>query len=154
MTPDATDRTNWSSVHGLNFSDVVVEGRPVPGAGPDYLWCAGSLMRLTGGRTHWRGREWGYAMRDPAATTYAPTGFITVTGGEHVIDGGTFVPFPASAYAGGNVPAGTRPVVSTTNAAFVGRGRLGHRDRLPVTPLLPPDTGGHPLGHLVSGAVG
>ena len=130
-----------SSVHGLNFSDLVVEGRPVPGSGPDYLWCAGSLMRLTGGRTHWRGREWGWAMRDPAATTYAPTGFITVTGGEHVIDGGTFVPFPASAYAGGvvppfarvtggilrvrnitaggNVPAGTRPVVSTTNAAFV-----------------------------------
>ena len=130
-----------TGTHGLNFTDVVVEGRPVPGSGPDYLWCAGSLMRLTGGRTHWRGREWGWAMRDPAATTYAPTGFITVTGGEHVIDGGTFTPFPAANYAGGvvppfarvtggilrvrnitaggNVPAGTRPVVSTTNAAFV-----------------------------------
>ena len=129
-----------SGTHGLNFSDVVVEGRPVPGAGPDYLWCAGSLMRLTGGRSHWRAREWGWAMRDPAATTYAPTAFITVTGGEHVIDGGTFAPFTAAEYggtipplarvtagilrvrniaAGGNVPAGQRPVISTTNAAFV-----------------------------------
>ena len=79
-------------------------------------------------------------MRDPAATTYAPTAFITVTGGEHVIDGGTFAPFTAAQYggtipplarvtagilrvrnitAGGNVPAGQRPVISTTNAAFV-----------------------------------
>ena len=111
-----------------------------PGAGPDYLWCAGSLLRLTGGRSHWRAREWGWAMRDPAATTYAPTAFITATGGEHVIDGGTFAPFPAADYggtipplarvtggilrvrniiAGGNVPAGQRPVISTSNAAFV-----------------------------------
>ena len=78
-------------------------------------------------------------MRDPAATTYAPTGFVTVTGGEHVIDGGTFTPFPAANYAGGTTPAFARvtggilrvrnitaggnvtgrPVVSTNNAAFV-----------------------------------
>lgn len=99
---------------GVTYSDGTTEGRPVPGSGPNYLWCAGELFRLTGGGAIIRQKWLGYAMRDPAATGRNPGGFIHITGGEHLIDGGTFQPYTAGnygAYTAGsyNHPAGAIP---------------------------------------------
>lgn len=88
---------------GVSYADCTVEGRPQPGAGPRFLWCAGELVRLTGGASTHRNKWWGFAMRDPGATGRSPGGFIHITGGDHVIDGGTFQPYTAATY-GGTVP--------------------------------------------------
>jgi hypothetical protein len=97
---------------GVNFTDAVLEGRPNDQGS---LWCAGPLARLTGGRSSFRNREHGYAMRSPADVSgYAPGGFYHVSGGDHCIDGGTFTPYPAA-----NYPAFTLPNGSTRTAGQV-----------------------------------
>ena len=83
-------------------------------------------------------------MADPAATGRSPGGFYVVTGGSHLIDGGTWQPYTTGSgvYAwNGNVlprfarvtggtlqvkgitlgpnAGSTKPVISTSNAAFV-----------------------------------
>lgn len=88
---------------GIALAEPTIEGRPVPGGGPRFLYCAGELVRLTGGSMTARSKWWGFAMRDPAATGRNPGGFIHITGGDHVIDGGTFQPYTAATY-GGTVP--------------------------------------------------
>ena len=89
---------------GITFDQMILEGRPVPGAGN--LWCAGELARLTGGRSKFIGKWHGYAMRKPADNGRSPGGFYHVSGGDHEIDGGTFQPYPAANYEAYTNPAG------------------------------------------------
>jgi len=109
-------------VSGVDFSQSILEGRPVPGT---TLWCAGPLARLAGGGCSFQNREHGYAMRSPADTGWTPGGFYQVEGSaDVVISGGTFQPYPASDYPSYTLPnastktAGTQPhfawVTSTT----------------------------------------
>lgn len=129
---------------GITLSDTILEGRPTYANGDNPLWCAGELGRLTGGASTIRARWHGYAMADPAATGRSPGGFYVVTGGSHLIDGGTWQPYTTGSgvYAwNGNVlprfarvtggtlqvkgitlgpnAGSTKPVISTSNAAFV-----------------------------------
>lgn len=113
---------------GVDFSQSILEGRPVHS---NTLWCAGPLVRLTGGRSSFRNREHGYAMRNPADVSgYTPGGFYHVSGGDHVIDGGTFTPYPASEYPSYTLPNGTtRSAAQTPPFAWV----TGSTTRLKVT---------------------
>lgn len=89
---------------GIVWTSPTIEGRPQPGGGPRFLWCAGELVRLTGGSATFRSKWWGFAMRDPAATGRSPGGFIHISGGDHVVDGGTFQPYTAGNYPGSVIP--------------------------------------------------
>ena len=121
---------------GVSFDNLTIEGRPVPGAGPNYLWCAGELVRLTGGGAILRNKWYGYAMKDPSATGRASEGYIHITGGNHLVDGGhvqvyadqAASPPPFIRITGGtvvvrNIVRGSnttqKPVVLTTDANFV-----------------------------------
>ena len=105
---------------GVDFSQGVLEGRPSPstvgGDTPtDGLHCNGPLLRHTGGRASYKLREWGYAMRDPRSSVhgYQPGGFIHQSGGDLVIDGGTFAPYVNTVYPSYTRPDGTTHPVDT-----------------------------------------
>lgn len=121
---------------GICIENLTIEGRPVPGSAPDYMWCAGELVRLTGGAAILRNKWYGYAMKDPSATGRVSEGYIHITGGNHLIDGGCVQvyteqaasPPPFIRITGGsvivrNITRGSnttqKPVVLTTNAGFV-----------------------------------
>lgn len=129
---------------GITFSDTVLEGRPAYSNGSNPLWCAGELVNLSGGSVTIKNRWHGYAMADPSSTGRNPQGFYHITGGDHAIFGGTFQPYttgsgvyswngnvvPPFVYiSGGHVTisgickgpnaGGVKPVVKTTNAAYV-----------------------------------
>lgn len=121
---------------GIALDNLTIEGRPVVGSAPNYMWCAGELIRLTGGSAILRNKWYGYAMKDPSATGRASEGYIHITGGNHLIDGGCVQvysdqassPPPFVRITGGsvivrNITRGSnttqKPVVLTTNAAYV-----------------------------------
>ena len=121
---------------GICIENMTIEGRPSPGSGPNYMWCAGELVRLTGGSAILRNKWYGYAMKDPSATGRVSEGYIHITGGNHLIDGGCVQVYPEQAASpppfiritGGsvvvrNITRGSnttqKPVVLTTNATFV-----------------------------------
>lgn len=93
---------------GISLDNLTIEGRPVPGSGPNYMWCAGELIRLTGGSAILRNKWYGYAMKDPSATGRASEGYIHITGGSVIVRNIT---------RGSNTTQ--KPVVLTTNAAYV-----------------------------------
>lgn len=98
-------------VSGVDFTQAIMEGRPVHGG---VLWCAGPLARLTGGRVSFQNREHGYAMRSPADTGYQPGGFYHIeNSADVVINGGTFTPYPAGEYPAYTLPNGTTKTAGT-----------------------------------------
>lgn len=99
-----------AAAEGINFSDIVVEGRPSPGTvggdtPTDGLHCAGALYRISGGRATIKATHFAYAMRDPISVGgFQPGGFFDIRGGSHSIIGGCFQPYVNTVY-----PAWTRP---------------------------------------------
>jgi len=121
---------------GVYFDGLTIEGRPVPGSGPNFLWCAGELVNLSGGAAILRNKWYGFAMKDPSSTGRTSQGYIQISGGNHLIDGGCVQvysdqaasPPPFIRITGGTVVVRNitrasnttqKPVVLTTNAGFV-----------------------------------
>lgn len=125
---------------GIYFSGLTIEGRPAVGSAnpdpPGYLWCAGELIRLTGGGATLHNKWYGFAMKDAGSTGRTSEGYIHITGGNHLIDGGTVQVYPDQAgspppfirITGGSVVVrnlirgsntSQKPIVKTTNASFV-----------------------------------
>lgn len=107
-----------------------IEGRPARGDGS--LACAGALFRLDGGGASIRDTWLGYAMYNPTATGRADKGFVHVKGGEHLVDGCTYMPYadrvaPLAHVEGGHLivrnilrgKGAPKPVVQTTDLTFV-----------------------------------
>lgn len=109
---------------GVEFLAGTVEGRPVPGSGPNFLWCAGELARLSGGCSKWVNKWHGYAMRDPQATGRSPGGFYHISAGDHEIAGGTFQPFVAASYGAYTAGSYNHPAGSIPPIAYVTGGKL------------------------------
>lgn len=76
---------------GVTIAQAKVEGRPARGDGS--LACWGALFRLDGGGMVIRDTWLGYAMYNPAGSYRADKGFVHVKGGDHLVDGCTYMPY-------------------------------------------------------------
>lgn len=76
---------------GVRMYGAEVEGRPARGNGD--LACWGALFRLDGGGMVIRDTWLGYAMYNPAASARVDKGFVHVKGGDHLVDGCTYMPY-------------------------------------------------------------
>lgn len=77
---------------GVRMYGAEIEGRPARGDGS--LACWGALFRLDGGGMVIRDTWLGYAMYNPTGSYRADKGFVHVRGGDHLLDGCTYMPYP------------------------------------------------------------